>query len=228
MTPFRIGAGGIRAVLFDLDGTLVDSAPDLAAAVESMRQARGMPPIPLGNYRHMAGAGARGMLGIGFGVSPDDDKFGALREEFFDRYEQCLKERTEPFPGVPALIQYLMRLGLSWGVVTNKATRFTMPLIRSISLFDSASVVICGDTTAHSKPHPLPLLEAAQRIGVPPQACIYVGDDHRDVLAGRAAGMPTVVASYGYLGVNAHFSDWGADAVIDRADQLLALLTTGD
>ncbi len=223
MTPFRIGPDGVRAVLFDLDGTLVDSAPDLAAAVEEMRQARGLAPIPLENYRHMAGAGARGMLGIGFGIGPEDARFEALREEFFAGYERCLSQRTQPFAGVPELIRQLQDLGLSWGVVTNKATRFSAPLTKAISLFDSAAVLISGDTTPHAKPHPLPLLEAARHIGVPAQSCIYVGDDHRDVLAGRAAGMPTVVACYGYLGAKADYSSWGADAAIERADQLMSL-----
>ena len=224
MRRFCTGANGIQAVLFDLDGTLVDSAPDLAAAVETMRQARGMTPISLGNYRHMAGAGARGMLGIGFGIEPEDKRYAALREEFFSNYERCLTERTHPFPGVPELIHRLLDSGLLWGVVTNKVTRFSAPLTKSLGLFESASVVISGDTTAHPKPHPLPLLEAARLMGLSPQACMYVGDDRRDVLAGRAAGMPTVVASYGYLGAESDFSSWGADASIDRADQLLDLL----
>lgn len=224
MTRFRVGPGAIQAVLFDLDGTLVDSAPDLAAAVEAMRQTRGLAPMPLESYRHMAGAGARGMLGIGFGITPDNTQFDALRQEFFDSYERCLTVRTKPFAGVPHVIQALQTMGLSWGVVTNKATRFSAPLTQALELFNSAAVIISGDTTPHAKPHPEPLFEAARRIGLDPGACLYVGDDRRDVVAGKAAGMPTVAALYGYLGADAEPQSWGADAIIDSVDQLLDLL----
>ncbi|MBA2674068.1 HAD-IA family hydrolase [Ramlibacter sp.] len=213
-----------RAVLFDLDGTLIDSAPDLGAAADKMRVARGMPSLPLDTYRHMAGAGARGMLGIAFGLEPEHPGYDALREEFFVIYENAMAERTRAFDGVPELIAALCAQGLAWGVVTNKSMRFTGPLTRQMPLFASAGTIIGGDSTPHAKPHPEPLFEAARRLDLPPASCIYVGDDERDVKAGRAAGMPTVAACYGYLGSNAEIASWGADARITSPLDLLALL----
>lgn len=215
----------VDAVLFDLDGTLIDSAPDLGAAADRMRVRRGLAPLPLQQYRHMAGAGARGMLAIAFGITPQDLQFADLREEFFANYEQCMTQRTRAFAGVAPLIDQLRRRGLAWGVVTNKAKRFTDPLTRSMPLFTSAAVVISGDSTAHAKPHPEPLLEAARRIGVPPARCVYVGDDERDIVAGRAAAMVTVAATYGYLGAKADPAQWGAHAEIDHPLALWTLRT---
>lgn len=214
----------VQAVLFDLDGTLIDSAPDLGAAADKMRTDRGLPSLPLEEYRCMAGAGARGMLGIAFGMTPQDPAFPALREEFFRNYESAMTVRTRIFDGIPDLVAALAARGFPWGVVTNKAMRFTGPLTRGMPLFATAGAVVAGDTTPHAKPHPAPLLEAARQLGVPAAACIYVGDDERDVQAGRAAGMPTVAATYGYLGRNAEVIHWGADALIDRPLALLPLL----
>jgi 2-phosphoglycolate phosphatase len=214
----------VHAVLFDLDGTLIDSAPDLGAAADKMRTDRGLPSLPLEQYRHMAGAGARGMLGIGFGIAPDHPDFLAMREEFFVNYENCMTQRTYSFEGVPALIADLERRGIPWGVVTNKASRFTLPLTRQMPLFAGAAAIVSGDTTPHAKPHPAPLLEAARQLGVPADGCVYVGDDERDVVAGLAAGMMTVAATYGYLGSNADTLAWGAHAQIESPHALLALL----
>lgn len=214
----------VRAVLFDLDGTLIDSAPDLGAAADKMRVDRGLPSLPLEKYRPMAGAGARGMLGIAFGMTPDSHDYEAMREEFFVNYEKAMTDRTVIFEGVPALIASLLELGLHWGVVTNKSMRFTGPLTKQIPLFRSAGAIIGGDTTPHAKPHPEPLLEAARRLKVQPRECIYVGDDERDVIAGRAAGMGTVAATYGYLGSNADTYLWNADARVDSPGDLLPLL----
>lgn len=215
---------GIRAVLFDLDGTLVDSAPDLGAAADRMRVARGLPSLPLAQYRPMAGAGARGMIGVAFGHAPDHPEFPALREEFFANYEACMTERTRPFDGVEPLVQQLVGQGLAWGVVTNKMERFALPLTAAMPLFGSAATVVGGDTTPHPKPHPAPLLEAARRIGLAPQQCLYVGDDERDIVAGRAAGMPTVAALYGYLGLVQDVAAWQADAIIESPIALLNFL----
>lgn len=214
----------VRAVLFDLDGTLIDSAPDLGAAADKMRTDRGLPSLPLDHYRAMAGAGARGMLGIAFSMTPDHPEFPAMREEFFVNYENCMTQRTYAFEGVMEMIGELGRLGLPWGVVTNKAMRFTLPLTRQMSLFASAAAVVCGDTTPHAKPHPAPLLEAARQMQIEPSRCIYVGDDERDIAAGLAAGMPTVAATYGYLGSNANTMAWGAHARIESPFDLLPLL----
>ncbi|MDP2032795.1 MAG: HAD-IA family hydrolase [Polaromonas sp.] len=214
----------IEAVLFDLDGTLIDSAPDLGAAADKMRTDRGMPSLPLADYRPMAGAGARGMLGVAFGLTPDHADFGALKEEFFTNYEACMTERTYAFDGVAELIARISGAGLKWGVVTNKSARFTLPLTRRMPLFVTAQTIISGDTTPHAKPHPAPLLEAARQLDVEPGRCVYVGDDERDIVAGRAAGMPTVAAAYGYLGATADTQGWQADATIVSPVALLNLL----
>lgn len=214
----------VQAVLFDLDGTLIDSAPDLAAAADVMRTARGLPSLPFSVYRPMAGAGARGMLGVAFGTSPEHPDFLALREEFFCNYERCMTQRTTIFDGVPGVLIKLVQQGLKWGVVTNKSERFTLPLTRSMQLFDSANVIVSGDTTPFSKPHPAPLLEAAKRLAVQPDRCVYVGDDERDIVAGLAAGMATVAVTYGYLGQQTDTSKWGAHASIICVNDLLGLL----
>lgn len=214
----------IRAVLFDLDGTLVDSAPDLGAAADKMRSDRGLSPLPLSSYRPMAGAGARGMLAQAFGITPDHPEFDALREEFFSNYEARLTQTTHVFEGIHDLIEQLTGMGLVWGVVTNKASRFSEPLTRSMPLFVTSKVLISGDTTPHAKPHPAPLLEAASRIGISPAHCLYVGDDHRDIVAGKAAHMGTVAALYGYLGEQANHHAWGADAAIASPVDLLDLI----
>jgi N-acetyl-D-muramate 6-phosphate phosphatase len=214
----------IAAVLFDLDGTLIDSAPDLGCAADTMRIARGLPSLPLELYRPMAGAGARGMLGVAFGMTPDHPDFPALREEFFSNYEKCMTQRTHAFEGVSELISALVARGLAWGVVTNKSVRFAGPLTQGMSLFATAAALVCGDSTPHSKPHPAPLLEAARRLRLPPGRCLYVGDDERDVAAGLAAGMATVAATYGYLGRSGDACGWGAHAHIASPLELLALL----
>jgi 2-phosphoglycolate phosphatase len=208
-----------RAVLFDLDGTLVDSAPDLAAAANAMRAARGMAPLPYERLRPLVGAGARGMVGTAFGVAPEHETFGELRDEFLARYAEVLLERTRVFAAMRPVIDRIETAGLPWGIVTNKATRFTAPVVSGLGL--RAAVVVCGDTTPHSKPHPAPLLEAARRLNEAPAHCVYIGDDLRDVLAGREAGMATLVAGWGYLGEAQAVDTWGADAVIDDPAQLL-------
>ena len=211
----------VQAVLFDLDGTLIDSAPDLGVAADKMRVARGMPSLPLDMYRPMAGAGARGMLGIAFGMTPEHPDFLAMREEFFVNYENAMTERTRIFDGVIDMIAALVSLGLPWGVVTNKSSRFTDPLTAAMPLFATAGAVVSGDTMSHAKPHPAPLLEAARRLQVAPERCVYVGDDERDIVAGLAAGMGTVAASYGYLGQQSDISQWNAHLHINSPMDLL-------
>ncbi len=213
----------VRAVLFDLDGTLIDSAPDLAGAANDMRRDRGLPLRPYEALRPVVGSGARGMLGAAFDLTPAHPEFDAMRTEFLDRYEARMAELTRVFEPVWPLLDALDQRGIAWGIVTNKATRFAAPLATALQLHPRAATLVAGDTTAHAKPHPEPLLEAARRLGVDPTACAYVGDDPRDVQAGRAAGMRTVAAAWGYLGLGEPVDAWGADHVIQEPGELLNL-----
>lgn len=215
---------GIRAVLFDLDGTLADTAPDLAGAANRMRQRRGLPPLPVERLRPVASAGARGMIGVALNVGPGDPAFEALREEFLAEYAAALDVESRLFEGVPELLARLDGAGLPWGVVTNKAKRFTGPVLEALGLAERAAVVIAGDTTPHAKPHPEPLLEACRRLAMPPGGAVYVGDDLRDIQAARAARMPCVAAAYGYLGEQGDVSAWAADHVVPHPLDLLKLL----
>ncbi len=164
------------------------------------------------------------MLGEAFGLTPEHPDYAAYREEFFVNYERRMTHLTTVFDGISQLIEQLLQRQMAWGVVTNKSARFTGPLTLAMPLFSTASAVVSGDTTPHAKPHPAPLLEAASRLGLDPGLCIYVGDDERDIAAGRAAGMGTVAATYGYLGATANPLQWGAQAVINSPAELLQLL----
>ena len=211
-----------RAILFDLDGTLADTAPDLAAAVNRLRTDRGLEPTPYAVLRPTASAGARGMIGAAFGLTPDDEAYEALRLAWFDNYQAAMAVHSTLFGGVPQLLDGLSEAGVAWGIVTNKPARFTDPLVPQIGL-SLAGCVISGDTTGHAKPHPAPLLEGARRLGIAPEDCWYVGDDLRDIEAGRAAGMVTVACSWGYCGA-IEPSNWGADHLLDTPTDLLELV----
>ncbi|MGH8798103.1 MAG: phosphoglycolate phosphatase [Caldimonas sp.] len=213
-----------HAVLFDLDGTLIDSAPDLAGAGNEMRLARELPPLPYEAFRPMVGAGARGMVGVALQVGPADAEYESLRDEFLQRYEARMTRETCIFPDIAALLEMLRAKNIPWGIVTNKATRFAVPLVQALGLDRGAATLVCGDTTARAKPHPDPLFEAARRIGVPAANCVYVGDDLRDVQAGHAAAMGTIVAAWGYLGFGDAIEAWGADHIIRAPAELLQLL----
>ena len=213
-----------QAVLFDLDGTLIDSAPDLGAAADKMRTDRGLPSLDYALYRPMAGSGARGMLEIAFGMGPEHPDYENFKEEFLSNYEKAMTVHSVIFDGVQDLLLHLQELGLRWGVVTNKSQRFTLPLTAQIPLFASAQAIVSGDTTPHAKPHPEPLFEAARRMQLSPEHCWYVGDDERDIVAGKAAGMTTVAAHYGYLGSQAEVLSWGADHIIHSPLALAELL----
>ena len=214
----------IRAVLFDLDGTLIDSAPDLAGAANDLRQARGLAALPLSELRPWVGAGARGMVGAAFNVAPGHDEFDTLRDEFLQRYEERMTTLTHVFEDMQPLLRSLAAQTMPWGIVTNKHTRFAVPLVHALGLHAQAATLVCGDTTPHAKPHPAPLIEAARQIGLPPQACLYVGDDLRDVQAGAAAGMLTVAAAWGYIGVGESIDHWGADHIAQSPKDLLKWL----
>jgi N-acetyl-D-muramate 6-phosphate phosphatase len=211
-------------VLFDLDGTLADTAEDLAAPVNVMRLARGLPAMPIEMLRPFASAGARGLIGAGLNVTKDAAEFPALRDEFLRLYEQNMMVHTRLFPGMLEVLDALERQGVAWGVVSNKVERYVRPIVHALGLGQRSLVAIGGDTTAHAKPHPEPLLHACRLIGVQPEQAIYVGDDLRDIQAGRAAGMRTVAAAYGYCGADDPPQAWGADLVIRSPQGVLALL----
>jgi len=212
------------ALLFDLDGTLLDSAPDLAGTANDMRAARGLAPLAYGDLRPHAGSGARGMLGAAFDIRPQQPGYESLRDEFHDLYEQRMTRDSVLFAAVEALLDALDRHALPWGIVTNKSLRFAAPLVSALPVLARGAVLVGGDSTPHIKPHPAPLLEAARRLGRAPQACVYIGDDPRDMRAARAAGMGAWAAAWGYLGLELPPAQWGADAVLAHPIELLTLL----
>lgn len=214
----------ISTVLFDLDGTLVDSAPDLAAALNEQRRRRRKPPVPYEMLRIHASSGARGMIKAGFAVDPGAPEYQDLRLEFLEIYERVLLLQTRPFPDIPELLTAIEQSGRNWGIVTNKAENLTMPLLHAFALKDRAGCIVCGDTTPFIKPNPEPLLEAARRLSTETRRCVYVGDDERDVVAARAAGMYAVAAAYGYLGNERPPTEWGAHMVVDTPLDLLKFL----
>ncbi len=211
------------AVLFDLDGTFADTAPDLGRAVNAMRAARGLAPVPLADTRRVTSLGARGLLGVGFGIGPDHADYPAMREEFLHIYENNLCCDTALFTGMAELIARLEQRNIIWGIVTNKAERFAKPLMQQLGYAQRAACIIGGDTTPHMKPHPAPLLAAAKIIGYAPEQCIYVGDDERDIQAGKAAGMQTIAVRFGYLN-GSNPDAWGADSVVDSPADILKKL----
>jgi 2-phosphoglycolate phosphatase len=211
-----------RAVLFDLDGTLADTAPDLAAAVNQLRMARGMEPTPYEQLRPVASAGARGLIGVAFGLKPGDEGYEGLRVAFLENYAAAIATHTVLFDGIEELLRSLEQRGIKWGIVTNKPALYTELLVPEIDLAHAACV-ISGDTTPHPKPHPAPLLEAARRMNVAPQDCWYVGDDLRDMQAGQAAKMTTIAAAWGYCGASEPVT-WRAQAVASSPLELLALI----
>jgi 2-phosphoglycolate phosphatase len=213
----------IKAVLFDLDGTLADTAPDLGYALNAVRAARGLAALPLSATRPYTSSGARGMLAVGLDMAPDHADYVRTREEFLQIYEQNLCRETELFEGMHELLATLERRNLAWGIVTNKPERYTLPLLDLLGLRQRAACIIGGDTTGKTKPHPAPLFAASERIGIAPQHCVYVGDDLRDMQAGRAAGMLVVVAKFGYLN-GSDPETWEADAMIERPLDLLEYL----
>ena len=213
----------IKAVLFDLDGTLADTAPDLRYAINRMREARGLPPLPLAVTRPVTSLGARGMLGVGLNVTPEHPDYHALRDEFLGIYADNLCRETRLFPGMDELLAELERRAVPWGVVTNKAERYTHPLLELLGVHERAACIIGGDTTGRIKPDPASLLAASARIGIAPPHCIYLGDDRRDIEAGRAAGMQVVIAKFGYLN-GEDPETWGADGMIEKPQDLLRFL----
>ena len=214
----------IRAVLFDLDGTLADTAADLAGALNRLRKEHLWDPLPLELMRPHTSGGARGLLKVGFDLGPDQPSYIPMRDRFLELYEQALCVHTRLYEGMAELLAELERRGIRWGIVTNKPRRFTDPLIRQLGLHTRAACVVSGDTTSRPKPAPDPLQHAATLLGIPPAACLYVGDDLRDVQGARAAAMPVIAAGWGYLGEQADPRTWGADAILERPEEILGFL----
>ena len=207
-------------VLFDLDGTLIDTAPDMAAALNDLLAAEGRAPLPFADIRPHVSHGAAGLLRLGFGLEGDGTELHRLRTSFLDRYQANLAGASRLFPGIAELLQRIETEDRAWGVVTNKPGWLTEPLLRLLGLDTRAAVIVSGDTLEQCKPHPAPLLHACTRTGFKPAEAIYVGDAERDVAAGIAAGMDTFVALYGYLGPDDHPGAWGASALIEHPADL--------
>ena len=216
-----------HGVFFDLDGTLADTAPDLVAATNKLLLARNLPAKPYELLRPHASAGARGLLEGAFGISPDHPDFISLRDEFHVNYEQAILVDSKLFDGMHDLLEQMEKANLPWGIVTNKSERFTKPLIDLMGLRHRAISTVSGDTTPHSKPHPEPILHAARIANIDPTKSIYVGDDIRDVIAGKAAGMLTVAAAYGYCGCKEPPEAWGADYLIYHPLELVPIIFPG-
>lgn len=211
-------------VLFDLDGTLADTAGDLAGALNQLRLQKGLAPLPLATLRPYASAGARGLIGVGLDIHPGHEDYDALRLAFLAAYTQCLADTTALFDGMAEVLHTLESRAMPWGVVTNKPHRFTVPVMAGLGLSARCATLISGDSTAQAKPHPLPLLTACEHIGLPPARVLYVGDDLRDIQAAKAAGMPSAAARWGYIGHNGDIADWGADVIVAQPLGLLAHL----
>ncbi len=213
-----------HGVFFDLDGTLADTAPDLVAATNQLLSARNLPLKPYEQLRPCASAGARGLIGGAFGIDTKHPDFIPLRDEFFANYEKALFVHSKLFEGMEHLLHQLESAQLPWGIVTNKSERFTNPLVDLMGLSKRSISTVSGDTTPHSKPHPEPILHAARIANLDPNKSLYVGDDIRDVIAGKAAGMKTVAAAYGYCGCEEPPEAWGADFIIQTPQELLQII----
>ena len=211
-------------IFFDLDGTLADTAPDLVAAANKLLLARNLDPLPYEVLRPCASAGARGLINGAFGIDSDHPDFNTLRDEFFTNYEKALLVDSVIFDGVDLLLNRLDQAKLPWGIVTNKSERFTNPLTDLMGLRQRAISTVSGDTTPYSKPHPEPILHAARIANIDPSKSIYVGDDIRDIVAGKAAGMQTIAAAYGYCGCAEPPESWGADYLVHHPLELLEII----
>lgn len=211
----------IRTVLFDLDGTLADTAPDLAAALNALLVEEGRLPLPFHTIRPVVSHGSTGLIRLGFGKKPDDDGFVKLRERLLEHYARNLCRETRVFPGVPEVLDTLYRRGVAWGIVTNKPAFLTEPLIARLAFDHPPACVVSGDTTQNRKPHPEPMLHACDLARAQPSQSLYIGDAERDIQAGREAGMKTLVALFGYIGENESPASWGADGMINTPVEIL-------
>ncbi len=215
-----------EAVLFDLDGTFADTAPDLAAALNRLRDDLGLAPVRVEQLRSYTSQGVRGMLKAGLDVHPGDACYGEFYQRFLHYYSQDICVATTVFPGIDEVLSTLEERGAPWGIVTNKAQRFTLPLLDRLGYAKRAACVVSGDSAPRAKPAPQPMRLACTLIAREPARCLYVGDDQRDIAAGRTAGMVTVAVRYGYLGDGVPIEAWGADHLVDRAADIGALAET--
>ncbi|PKO30635.1 MAG: phosphoglycolate phosphatase [Betaproteobacteria bacterium HGW-Betaproteobacteria-7] len=215
-----------EAVLFDLDGTLADTAPDLGRAANRLLREEGRDEQALNALRPYTSQGVRGLLRAAFGITPEDADYPRLAERFLEFYEAHLCAETRLFDGIPELLDGLEALNLGWGIVTNKRRRFTDPLVALLNLAHRTPCVVSGDTTAEAKPSPMPILHACTLLGCQPGRTLYVGDDRRDIVAGKAAGCLTVAVSYGYLGDSGPLDTWGADLIIDHPNELASFVAS--
>jgi phosphoglycolate phosphatase len=213
-----------KGIFFDLDGTLADTAPDLVSAANQLLTARNLPAMQYEVLRPRASAGARGLIKGAFGIDTDHPDFIPLRDEFFSNYEKALLVNSIIFDGIDHLLDQLDGAKLPWGIVTNKSERFTNPLTELMGLRQRAASTVSGDTTPHSKPHPEPILHAARLANIDPTKSVYVGDDIRDIVAGKAAGMKTIAAAYGYCGCEEPPEAWGADYLVNHPKELLEII----
>ncbi|MGB1109237.1 MAG: HAD family hydrolase [Gammaproteobacteria bacterium] len=214
----------MQALLFDLDGTLMDTAPDMAAALNRLLARRNRPTLPLSRIRPHVSHGSIGMLRIGFGKGPEEEGFEELKEEFLADYAEALCVQTQLFTGLESVLGHCQDIGLPWGIVTNKPGWLTEPLLEQFALPYEPGCVVCGDTLEHRKPHPAPLLHACRLLGVEPEHAVYIGDDERDMIAARDAGMRGVIALYGYVPETMNPSDWPAVHSLNSPGDLLAWL----
>jgi 2-phosphoglycolate phosphatase len=219
------GAVLVKAVLFDLDGTFADTAPDLAAALNHVRTSRNLPPLSLEVLRPQASHGSAGLLKVGMNITPDQPGYDELRDLFLDYYEKNICVHTGLFDGMASLIDQLEQRSMRWGIVTNKPHRYTLPLMQALGYADKASCLVSGDTCVNAKPHPEPMLKACEIINTAPEHCLYLGDDLRDMQAANAANMRGIIARYGYISADAVLENWGAHAMIDNPIELLDLFS---
>ena len=214
----------IKAVLFDLDGTLADTALDLGGALNTMLREQGLPEVSMDEIRPVASHGASGLLKLGMNLDKTDPNHARLRQQYLDTYETCFDKDTVLFEGIDALVQAIHARGLKWGIITNKPHTFTHRLVPQLGFSVAPDVVVSGDTTAEAKPSTKPMFYACEQIDIAPEACLYVGDAERDMQAGKNAGMKTVLVSWGYIHADDKTEEWPADSVIDTPEQLLQLL----
>lgn len=214
----------LRAVLFDMDGTLLDTAPDFVAVVQAMRTARGLPPVDERLIRNVVSGGARAMVATAFAIDPADEDFEPLRLEFLERYQDQCAVLSRPYEGMAELLSDIEQARLLWGVVTNKPLRFAEPIMQRLGLAERSSILICPDHVRRSKPDPEPMLLACSRLDLEPASVLFVGDDLRDIESGRAAGTRTAAVRYGYIHPDDNPGHWGADVVVDHPLELRRVL----